>query len=285
MKKNLFLVLSIALVFGVNAQNQRRSGDSSFDGSKFFSTEKPDKPLTIGVRGGLNIASISGINDLRPESSEVDYDNWTEKFSGKSSLTGNAGIIIDYGFIKSLHVQTGLFYVLRAGKMIDNFEYRNRSYENEFSAKIGYLKVPVLISYRLPLSNALEFQVNAGPYFAFALHGKFAQKYDAGFNEEALYDGFNLFNDYWEHPWVKEYPDEYPDGIAKSKSAVNRFDLGLEFGAGVTFNNHYYLGISYDLGLSKLNNDMADEIINDNQDSKKHDFKNRAFCINIGYNF
>ena len=283
MKKILFLVLSIALVFGVNAQNQRRSGDSSFDGSKFFSTEKPDKPLTIGVRGGLNIASISGINDLKPE--YLDYDYGTEKFLGKSSLSGNAGIIIDYGFIKSLHVQTGLFYVLRAGKMIDNLEYRNRSYENEFSAKIGYLKVPVLISYRLPLSNALEFQVNAGPYFAFALHGKFAQKYDAGFNEEALYDGFNLFNDYWEHPWAKEYPDEYPDGIAKSKSAVNRFDLGLEFGAGVTFNNHYYLGISYDLGLSKLNNDIADEIINDNQDSKKHDFKNRAFCINIGYNF
>ena len=280
MKKILFLVLSIALVFGVNAQNQRRSGNSSFDGSKFFSTEKPDKPLTIGVRGGLNIASISGVNDLIPE--YLDYDEGTHKYLGKSSLTGNAGIIIDYGFIKSLHVQTGLFYVLRAGKMIDNIEYRKRSYENEFSAKIGYLKVPVLISYRLPLSNALEFQVNAGPYFAYALHGKFAQKYVDGFGEDAMYDGFNLFNDYWEAPWVKEDPEW---GEAENKSAVNRFDLGLEFGAGVTFNNHYYLGISYDLGLSKLNNDLADEIINDNQASKKHDFKNRAFCINIGYNF
>ena len=119
-----------------------------------------------------------------------------------------------------------------------------------------YLQIPVLGSFRADVSQSVNVQVNVGPHFAFGLGGK--EVYDDG--ETTVKSPF----------FGKSTDDEGHFG-------AKRFDFGLTFGAGVTFKEHYYVGIAYDLGL--VNMAIEDEW------GKEAKFHNRNFSIQIGYNF
>ena len=55
---------------------------------------------------------------------------------------------------------------------------------------------------------------------------------------------------------------------------TNRFDAGLKIGAGVTFSQHYYVGMAYEWGFVNLLKD-CDNI----------SLKNKNLMISLGYNF
>ena len=108
----------------------------------------------------------------------------------------------------------------------------------EKKASANYLEIPVLASYRYNFSDNAQLQVNVGPYFAYGIGGK--QKY-------------------MEYEW--DYFDDED----------NKFDVGLQIGAGVTFAKHIYLGLAYEFGF-----------INVVPDYKT---KNSNFMISLGYQF
>ena len=59
------------------------------------------------------------------------------------------------------------------------------------------------------------------------------------------------------------------DGVLK------RFDCGLQVGAGVTFASHYYLGFTYEFGLTDIANEDVSEV----------SVKNSNWMLSLGYTF
>ena len=102
------------------------------------------------------------------------------------------------------------------------------------------------------LFRSLQLQINAGPYFAYGVGGKIKEEYDGDSDE---YDYFGSYDD-----------DSY---------GVKRFDMGVQFGAGLTFGNRYYLGVSYQLGLTNIADGADDD----------YSLKNKNLMVSIGYNF
>ena len=158
------------------------------------------------------------------------------------------GGVVDLPITNGFYVQPGLLFTTRGAKEeIGGYKEKLRPM---------YLQIPVLGSFRADVSQSGNVQVNVGPHFAFGLGGK--EVYDDG--ETTVKSPF----------FGKSSENEDHFG-------AKRFDFGLTFGAGVTFKEHYYVGIAYDLGL--VNMAIEDEW------GKEAKFHNRNFSIQIGYNF
>jgi len=162
-------------------------------GTVCMANAQDDKKISFGVRAGMNISSISG-------------DGWDDV---GSRIGYHAGAVMDWNVAKNFYVQPGLFFTTRGAK------------EGDAKLNMNYLQIPISVAYRFPVSDSFKIDVNAGPYFAMGVGGKYkvdGEKYD-------------VFGD---------------DGLG-----FKRFDAGLRVGAGVQFNK-FSVGLIYDLGLTKV---------------------------------
>lgn len=217
--KKLFIAILCAFM-ALSASAQRASSSSS----SFFSTEKADNGVRFGLRGGLNLSTIS----LSEDNVSVSTD---------SRAAWHVGAIVDIPLMQSLYIQSGLYFMDKGGKETDG------DYKETYSPM--YLEIPVLASYRYDFGSAAQLQINVGPYFAYGVGGKIKEK-DEYEDEEEEYEIFDH---------------------------AKRFDCGLQFGAGVTFASHYYIGFAYDLGLTNIAKDSDYKI------------KNRSWMFSVGYTF
>lgn len=204
----------------------------------FGTDQKGD--IGYGVRVGLNISDISG------------------KYGSKKADDFNAragfqfGGVVDLPITNGFYIQPGLSFTTRGARYKET--YGDAKAIEKYRPM--YLQIPVLASFRADVSDNLNVQVNVGPHFAFGLGGKAVSEY-AGETEKYPFFGESTENE--------------------SHFGAKRFDCGLTFGAGVTFMEHYYVGIAYDLGLVNMAIDKEW-----GKDVKLH---NRNFSIQIGYNF
>ena len=180
-------------------------------------TNAQDK-IEFGVRAGLNINSLSA-----------------EGFD--SRIGYHVGAVMDWNVAKNLYVQPGLYFTTRGAKA----EYA----DEEVKVNMNNLQIPISVSYRFPVSETVKIDVNAGPYVAFGLGGKYKYSGEEGSAETKVFGS---------------------EGVCK------RFDAGLRFGAGVHL-QQFSLGLIYDLGLSNIAEDSVGKI------------KNGSFQISLGYNF
>ncbi len=148
--------------------------------------------IQFGVRAGMNISSLSG--DADGFDSRIGY---------------HVGAIMDWNVAGNLYVQPGLFFTTRGVK------------EGDWKMNANYLQIPISVAYRFPVSDTFKIDVNAGPYFAMGIGGKYKQD---GFKDS------DIFGD---------------EGDCK------RFDAGLRVGAGVQISK-FSVGLIYDLGLANI---------------------------------
>lgn len=220
------LLISICAVLALSASAQRASSSSS----SFFSTESSDQPITFGIRGGVNFANMT------VEEGNVSYS--------PDSFTGfHVGMAVDIPLLESIYIQSGLYYTVKGCKEEDGSE--------TLTYKPSFIELPILASYRYNFSDAVQLQINFGPYLAYGIGGKVKSEYK-GRTEEIDFFG-----------------DEHDDNSVGAK----RFDAGLQIGAGITLAQHYYVGCGYEFGLTSMGR---------NSDYK---IKNKNFFISVGYNF
>ncbi len=196
---------------------------------------------TEKAEGGIEFGIRAGMNLANASASDE---------NGVSISPGNRtafhiGVTADIPLMQSLYVQTGLFFQNKGHK------YKEDEYTE--TSKPMYLEIPILASYRYDFSDALQLQINADPYFGYGIGGKIKAEWDDD-------------DSYYEVDFFGDGDDNY---------GANRFNCGLQFGAGLTFSNHYYLGFAYQLGLSNVikTNDDYDNV------------KDRNWMISLGYNF
>lgn len=166
-------------------------------------------------------------------------------YSPDSKVGFNAGVAVEFPIVRSFYVNTGLFYTTKGCKIKDDGD--------EEKINLGYLSLPLYASYRLNFAEQSQLQVNFGPYFAYGVNGK--DKYTDSDGDKYEQDAF---------------------GTKEGQAGLKRFDCGLGFGLGYTF-NRIYLGLEYQLGLTNI----ADKKVWDNDTS----IKTRNFSISVGYNF
>jgi hypothetical protein len=290
MKKFFFLAIAAISVMSLSAQ--------SF--SDYFSTEKSKDKIVYGVRLGLNVNGMKNNihdNDVSKIFSDYPYILDVHKTAGI-----NFGVSVEIPVLKSLWINTGLYYSLTGAKFSfkqDNSKHVEGTYIDDYSANVRMhnARIPVQASYRYNINNNFQLQVNLGPYFAYGIGGKASIKNDVNGNKEGSLDltgnpkfKYTVINDeltgeyrYAFDPEDIAQRDEVKilgvENINSSKSNyVNPFDMGIAFGAGVTYNKKYYAGFNYDGGLVNVNGKRT-RAFNHNS------AKNHTFSINLGYNF
>jgi hypothetical protein len=129
------------------------------------------------------------------------FDQDGLSISPDSRTAFNIGLTVDIPLLESIYIKSGLFYTGKGCKFEDKY--------SDVVYSPAYLEIPILASYRYDFSEAAQMQLNFGPYLAYGIGGK-----------------------------AKDDDDE--EDFFGSDSDTNRFDAGLQIGAGITVNQHYY---------------------------------------------
>ena len=190
----------------------------------YWNGARADKKFTFGIRGGVNFSKLYESN----YNVDLNY-----KFGY------HIGIEADINLCQSFSINSGAYFIQKGYKS----EIPDAQIKVNDNAK--WIDIPLLASYRIPLSDATKFQLNVGPYFSFGLSGKWTMESRGGTIDM---DSF----------------DEY-DGI-------KRFDTGISIGCAVTISK-LYIGAAYENSFIKIGQQSYDSS------------KNRSIIISLGYNF
>lgn len=210
--------------------------------------------IEYGVRAGLNISGIGG------------HDAFKTKLGYRTMAGFHVGGIVGIPVTNGFYVQPGLYFSSKGARTVYQENDRDYEYSEKESMFPVYLEIPVLASFRTDISDNLKLNVDAGPYFAAGLGGKYSirtEENDAGdiYTENKTADFFGKSD------------------MDTERFGAGRFDFGLSFGAGLTILEHYHIGIKYDLGL--LNMAIIDKFAY----QEGYRMHNGTFAITLGYNF
>ena len=212
---------------------------------------------TSGIRVGLNMTSATGkYNDLM---ADQDYNN-------KSYMGYSIHYFIDVPVIGNFSIQPavglsmkGITYEydkfttkkshrldLDSYKKYDVTESRGTSVTQKHN--LGYLDVPILFAYALPLSESFRVQLGVGPYFSYGLFGKFKYESDKYLTVAPDKYGEN------KHTITKDDCPSFGknDDADDPKGNINRFDWGIAV-QGSIYWKRLFLNVAYQKGLKSAN--------------------------------
>lgn len=286
MNKILLLAAAAITVFSMSAQV---SDDPS--------SEKSSDAVTFGFRAGLSINGMSN-NIGNNEASEI-FGGHPCILNVHNKMGLNFGVSVEIPLIKSLWLNTGVYYKSTGAKFTfkqDNSKIEEGVTLDDYTANVTMhnVRVPVQASYRYNINNNYQLQVNLGPYFAYGFGGK------AYIHNDELKERIGAIDLIGNPKFNYITPMDDNDGSSmldpsqaesdeveilgvhnindNNSNYVKPFDMGIAFGAGITLNNKYFLGLNYDLGLINMNGKRMRAL-------DHNSIKNRSFTINLGYNF
>ncbi|REC42912.1 porin family protein [Chryseobacterium pennipullorum] len=140
-----------------------------------FAQQTPSSnPVTFGVKGGMNVSSLSKDSGLDDQKSKIGF---------------NAGVFANIPVATSFSVQPEVIYSQYGNK--SNFTALGTKYSA--STKLDYIAVPVMFQY-----NALpNLYLEAGPEFGFMVSAKNKLKNESNGDSSTsdnYKDNFNTFN-------------------------------------------------------------------------------------------
>ncbi|MBB6369925.1 porin family protein [Chryseobacterium shigense] len=131
-------------------------------------------PVTFGVKGGMNVSSLSKDEGLDDQKSKIGF---------------NAGAFANIPIASSFSVQPEVLYSQYGEKS----EYRLGNTNYSASTKLDYITVPVMLQYNL----IPELYLEAGPEFGFMVSAKNKFKNESTGNSttsDNYKDNLNTFN-------------------------------------------------------------------------------------------
>ena len=188
-----------------------------------FTLSAQNATFEFGLKGGLNLSSLSLNNDNLPN---------------HNVKTGvNVGFTANYNFSKKLFLQSGISFTTKGTKIEGEaplgFDYRILSSGREAFMKSNqrYLQAPVYLGYKIDLMPGAKLVLNAGPYFAYGIGGK------------TQLTGDIIYGDMIDYSTIEEKTFD--------SRGLKRFDFGVGTGIGVEF-GRTILGLNYELGLKDI---------------------------------
>lgn len=205
----------------------------------------------VYVQGGLNLANITKTN-----SGQTAKNNILPTF--------NAGIMGRFGLSETIDLESGLLFTGRGAKAETYFNGNSDYVKTRFNPL--YLEVPLNLLVKIPVgTTGPGIFFNAGPYIAMGVAGKSKTDVRIAGAESSSSNSIKFSND---NPLTSEQDDA-------AYNKLKRFDYGLNFGGGITFNN-FLLKVNYGLGLAKINSTQSDNSVND-----KNKYRTWSFSIGV----
>lgn len=178
---------------------------AAFNVSNAQTNDNASTGASFGIKGGVNFSNL-----------------YTEDVDDNNVLTSfNVGVFVSMPITSFISIQPEFLYSRKGAELV---------YDNAFASgtgkfKLNYLEVPLL----LKLNVAKNFNLHAGPYFAYLIDAEVTNESGSGsFDFEE-----NMDND-----------------------DFNKFDYGLAAGAGFDFGSIGF-GVRYNYGLSTVGKERS----------------------------
>lgn len=217
-----------------------------------FSAAKMSAQFRLGAEIGMNVSSLAIIAN----SHNVD-------------VTG--GVSVDYLFKNGVMLQSGLSYSSKgASGLWDRYNYS--SVLRHANIHLGYLEIPLMVGYRIPLMEKVHLVPSFGTYFAYGVVG--SGDLDIIISDES---GSTRPAETWDNPF-----EDFKKGgrVNTEIKAFDRFDSGLRFGLSGEISD-FVISFAYDLGLKKV----WPGFDTPSYKTSTHKMKNRTASISVGYKF
>lgn len=226
MKVRSLLILLFSLnVIGMFAQN----------GYPAYGPPKVSR-WTFGIKTGVNISDIS---------------NYPLNIRTESKTGFHFGFTGDYILSDNIYFQPSI--VLSGKGIKGDYIVPKEDYRPEYACKktvnLYYLELPLLLAYKIPVTDKFKLELQAGPTISIGVFGKT--------KDEAL--GQEMFSS---------------DSFQK-KFGFERTDFGLAGGVTAELYKHYRIGVAYTKGLSSLQEQIGN----------KEDPKNTNIAFSLSYMF
>ncbi len=190
--------------------------------------------VKLGGEIGFHSSSVIENNNI------PGWDTTTKKlYSSKTGI--HLGILLEIPVGKRFYFQPGLNYTSKGRQYAKYYDSTGTALTDSVYAKskleLGYMEIPLYITYKIPLSanHKNNFFIGAGPYFAFILNSKM--------NNQSLLQ----IND--TTPQYSNETDDLLEGNAVNK--YKTFDFGVNAKAGFEFGNVMLSGY-FSRGLSNF---------------------------------
>ncbi len=219
-------------------------------------TSDAERPFNVGVRVGLNTSNLSSNQlDLVPELHSTSVD-WKAGFTG--------GVVVDILMRNFFALQPGFFFETRscAFSHVQQIGSPEALQLMEGTQSSTYFKIPILASFRVLVTDDIEWQMDFGPYFSFGLGG----------NEKYTYVS----------PGQEYHGKEFKRDYFGDKGFVRSYDWGFKMGMGLNVMRHYYVGIHYEAGCRNV---LLPNAYNPEPALYGLKGHNKAWDFTIGYNF
>ena len=249
MKRLATLILIITTVVAAWSRN------------RLIDTSAPEKPLTIGLRAGLNSSGIG--NNYLSQLPELIQGNFYWRMGGQ------AGAVVDLNIRRYFAIETGLLWEVRKyeGSLMAANADEDYMGSMFLRARAHYLNIPAMASFRLDLGEQAKWHLDAGVYYAYGIAGKRENDQYYAFSDV---DGQLIFDH-------KETSTKFFKADQKDFMAIKHADFGLRFGTGMTFFNHYFIGVYYQHGLRN--------VVKNSAGAPDIKIRNRNWNVSLGYNF
>jgi len=205
----------------------------------------PHRHVTVGFRGMLGVSRFS--ERTKEDGHNVDYHTHIDILQNSANeiflpyLEG--GLVIDIPIYHYLAVSTGIFYSQKANHRQCFIDSTNFKSEDAVITRIGYLKIPGQFVLRNRLREDHRFDIAAGPYMAFGLHGKVKERYVSDVDDMILQQTENK---------IDVFDESIFDNINQARVApYKRFDFGFCFTTTYEF-HRYCIGANFDMGLTDI---------------------------------
>ncbi len=119
----------------------------------FAQTTSSSNPVTFGVKGGMNVSSLSKNEGLDDQKSKIGF---------------NAGVFANIPLAADFSIQPEVIYNDLGAKSTRKTNFAGNEYRADYSTNLGYIAVPVMFQYNVIPNLYLE----AGPEFGFLVSAK-----------------------------------------------------------------------------------------------------------------
>lgn len=201
----------------------------------------------IGVRGGVNIASIFLDSD----------EQGIEDIKNSSILTPTVGVYFSIKITDFLAIQPEVSYIQKGG--IRNFERPDIGRSIEETTRLNFLEIPVMAKYYI--GEDTRFFAEAGPFAGITINGKRDYIVEDASLEEPMESTVDIVFD-------NKESEEY----------AKRIDYGANVGIGAIFGK-VMVNLRYGLGF----NNLLDNDINATNDNKV--LRTRGLSFTAGVEF
>jgi opacity protein-like surface antigen len=181
---------------------------------------------SVGLKGGLNIASLTSSDD-----SELD-----------SRIAFHAGLYVEFPISEKLSIQPEVVFSSQGGREKTFTESASSGFESFFESdtklRLNYINIPVLAKYYI----VDGFSVQVGPQIGFLVSARAEFEINSSSNSN----------------------NSSISGNSSVKDEFNSVDLSAAFGLGYKFDGGFNLSARYNLGFSEVfKNQNQDENRND----------------------